>query len=144
MGGGRRHGFTLIELLVVLVITAALAAVVAANLPAGARRQEFLARWQDFVTDLRAQQARAVFTGSIRRVRIRTVPPAYAVGSGPYRDFPPGTRLVQASGATPLGDPLEILFYPDGSSSGFEVTLWHAGRRFRVRVDPETGRIRTG
>lgn len=115
------HGFTLVELLVVLTLLALASAMV-------------LPRFMSTAGPSARSQA-AMLASHLRDARRQAVSLAEPVS------VPLDPALVEGRG--PDGRPLpEILFFPDGSSSGGLLTVEVRQRRAVVEVDDLTGSVR--
>ncbi len=135
-------GFTLLELLVVLTLLGLLLLVVPPAITSGSGIG-LKAAARDVAAGLRRAQGRAI-------VENREV--AFVLDLNAHR------FRIDGSGTHPLPDDIElrlytaqaelidaatgaIRFYPDGSSTGGEITLSSESRAFHVGVDWLTGRI---
>jgi general secretion pathway protein H len=117
----RDGGFTLIELLVVLTLLALASAMV-------------LPRFASAPGPTARERAAAV-AGQLRDARQRAIATARPVA------VPLDARLVTAR--APDGSTLrEILFFPDGSSTGGSIGVETRQRRAVVEVDDLTGAVR--
>ena len=145
---GRRYlaaarGFTLLELLVVLLVVAVVAGVV---VPSVGRSTDAI----------RARSEVARFSATLRRAREEAItvrePRAVVVDPAARRvTIVAGADTVTAAWSLPdaltvragAPDGLEVRFEPQGVSNGGEFHLTARGLRFRVTVDPLTGRVRS-
>jgi prepilin-type N-terminal cleavage/methylation domain-containing protein len=126
-----RAGFTLLELLVVLALAAALAALAAPRLTTdgGAAFERV------------ASQVAGALEESRRAALVRGVAQTIAVAAT--------AGALDVAGATiglPTGVDVELshenlVFFPDGSTSGAVIDIRAGGRGARVSVSPLTGRI---
>jgi type IV fimbrial biogenesis protein FimT len=147
MGRRRRHevderGFTLIELIVTLVVLAVTVGVVApvvgrstemlrgrsevARFSAMLRyaRDQAISTQQDHSVVLDPSGHRATIVAGVDEIRqTRTLPPDLAIAATPP-------------------EALTVRFDPSGVSTGGDFHLSTASVRFRVTVDPLTGRVR--
>lgn len=143
----RRGGFTLIELLVVLVIAVAMVAVSAPLLSGVVARAELRETAVELATLLRYARGQAIArrqetslvcemgeAGAPRHCAIAALDKRYAI---PHAlDM----RLVTADFGAGEGT-AEVRFFPDGTSSGAEITLSEAGRGYAIRVEWLSGQV---
>lgn len=137
------RGFTLFELLVVMMI---LAMVTAVTLPSiggrlGAARERTAAR--DLATVLRQTRGAAIAGNRDLALTIDTNALTYATDGRPAHHLPEGLNVSLFAAETErLGRTAgRIRFFPDGSSTGGEVTLTSVKQAYLVRVDWLTGRV---
>ena len=136
------HGYSLIELLVALSILAALLGLVTPALDRG----KALLGGQRTLRDLHSQLLQARSTAIFEQRTIAVQFSAHGFQS-PLRRQPQRLadpwRIADADGV-PIADatPLEIRFYPDGSTSGGALQLSDGRRRYRLSVTWLTGRVR--
>lgn len=131
----RQSGHTLLELLVVLAIIAFAAAVAAPAFGGSRGSLEAKALAEALEGELILARSRAVGSANIATVFVD-------VGAARYRaDNASGWVTVNKklslrfSSAAPVsGDIAAILYYPDGSSSGGEITIEASDRTYRVRA----------
>jgi general secretion pathway protein H len=136
------RGFTLIEMLAVIVLIAIAASVTAVSLRAGSQGR-LQAAAQRVAAGLRDTRTRAMATGKPQwftvdlRARTFTAP-----GRDPRR-LPADASLHVTSAAEGGTQPgiARIGYFPDGSSSGGNITMGEAHRSLRVDVDWLTGAV---
>ncbi len=137
------RGFTLFELLVVMLI---LALVAAASLPTISGRlaavQERTAA-RDLASGLRQTRGAAIAGNREMALAIDTEAHTYAMEGGPVRELPASVELSLYTAETErIGRAAgRIRFFPDGSSTGGEVTLDARSGQYVVRVDWLSGRV---
>lgn len=137
---GDQSGFTLIEVLVVLAIAALLAAVTVPALRTPSRTlletsvQQVAAvmRLARATAQATNNEALVIFDLEGRQVQFLTAEP-YILPQGVEVQFV--SAHPERRGESIAG----MRFYPDGTSSGGEITLIHAERRSRILVNWLTG-----
>ncbi|HVX05908.1 MAG TPA: GspH/FimT family pseudopilin [Rhodanobacteraceae bacterium] len=138
----RAHGFTLIEMLAVIALIAIAATVTAVSLH-GRSRGELQAAAQRVAAGLRDTRTRAMATGKPQWFSVDLRAHAYTVPGRDPRGFP-AAASVHVQSAAEAGESrgvARIGYFPDGSSSGGNVTLSEARRSARVDVDWLTGAV---
>jgi general secretion pathway protein H len=139
--GRRRAGFTMLESLVVLAILALVAGIATQLLRPPSAKLRVEAGARALCATLRATRSRAIATNSEAAVVIDLDRKTYSspiAGEGALPgdsaitlNFANSQRLGASRGA--------IAFFPDGSSTGGDVTLEGAGARATVAVNWLTG-----
>ncbi len=140
------RGFTLIEILVVMVLIAVSGSMVYLSVGRSAEQKQGKLFAQEMIGMVK--KARRTSLASSR-------PVAFYISSTDRRCWVEGSQaslkipekvLIQAAGISHLdADVYGVFFYPDGSSSGGELTLSANGQPFFVfRVDILTGLITPG
>ncbi|NQX90403.1 MAG: prepilin-type N-terminal cleavage/methylation domain-containing protein [Halioglobus sp.] len=132
----RNRGFTLLEVMIALAIVGLLAAV---SVPAGARfyaSMQYRAAVADLVAVLSSARHKAVRDGAVRDVTINPRTKEVSL-QGAVTRLPADLGLSISSGAAlNTADSGVIRFYPEGGSSGGEISLVLPGRAgVRVVVD---------
>lgn len=137
------RGFTLFEVLVVMLIVALVAAASAPVISGrlGGVQQRTAAR--DLATVLRQTRGAAIAENRDLALAIDTETHTYAIEGGPPRHLPESLSVSLFAAETERLGPTagQIRFFPDGSSTGGEVTLAAAQQQYVVRVDWLTGRV---
>ncbi len=138
------RGFTLLELVVVLVVMAVVAAVAAPPLMGRIGSVQARTAARDVATALRQTRSEAIGANVDVAFGVDIDAHTYAIEGRPPHRLPPdlavslftadSERLGPTAGA--------IRFFPDGSSTGGEITLAGAGGTSVVRVEWLTGQIR--
>jgi general secretion pathway protein H len=140
--GPRSRGFTLIEMLAVIVLIAIAATVTAVSLH-GRSRGELQAAAQHIAAGLRDTRTRAMATGKPQWFSVDLRAHSYMVPGRVPRSLP-SAAAVRVESAAEAGDQsgvARIGYFPDGSSSGGNITLSEAHRGARVDVDWLTGAV---
>ena len=138
LGTGR--GFTLLELLVVLAIMALLVSAIPFAAARMFPRQRLHAASVDLAVALQSVKLAAAEIGTPTSFELVDEGHAWqgSDASSP-KEIPSGVAAsVQSTSDLPAK---AIRFFPDGSSSGGNITLTLSGRSERVLVSPLTGRI---
>lgn len=140
----RRAGFTLLESIVVMALLA-LAAGMASQLlrpPSGRLRLETAIR--TFCSTLRAARARAIATNGEASVVVDLFSKTYASPVGAPGGFPPEAAISLDVANTQQLSPRSgaIAFFPDGASTGADMTVQTPDARARIAVNWLTGEAR--
>ena len=137
-----QKGFTLIEMLAVIVLIAIAATVTAVSLH-GRSRGELQAAAQRVAAGLRDTRTRAMATGKPQWFSIDPRAHSYTVPGRDPRGLPAAATVHVESAAEAGKQPgiARIGYFPDGSSSGGNITLSEAPRSSRVDVDWLTGAV---
>lgn len=136
-------GFSLVELLVVVAILTCMALAFPVALDRMLPGRRISATAEKLIINLRELQSRAVVAG--RAARIQLSAGGYVVETpGSQRPaemtLPHGMSLQLTSAADERAI-TQIVFFPDGSSTGGTLQLKEGGRRLTVRVSVITARI---
>ena len=139
---GAAQGFTLIEMLAVIVLIAIAAAVTAVSLH-GRSRGDLQAAAQRVAAGLRDTRTRAMATGKPQWFSVDLRAHAYSIPGREPRALPAAVTVHVESAAEVAAQPgvARIGYFPDGSSSGGNITLTEARRDARVDVDWLTGAV---
>ena len=124
-----RAGFTLIEMIVVIVIMALVAGLVLAKQPFHSSGFDTDATVRALLNGLRLARSRAI--AQDREVTVVTTARGFAVDGGPAWLLPPEESLSTS----------QVVFTPDGGSTGATVLLAAGSRRIAVDVNWLTGRV---
>ena len=126
----RRAGFTLIEIIVVIVIMSLLAGLVLVRHPGRSAGLETEVTVRALSNALRLARSRAI--AQDREVAVVTAANGFVVDGGPPWLLPSGQTLSAS----------QVIFVPDGGSSGATILLLAGQRRIAVDVNWLTGRVR--
>lgn len=129
-----QRGFTLLETLVVIAITALIGAIVFPDMERSLRAMAVRQTAAVVQANLRIARGEALRGDQMVAFSVDADGGGYAWTNGPAQRAPGGVQLS-------LNNRLPITFFPDGSSSGGEVTLTGDGRQIVVSVDPQTGAV---
>lgn len=139
---GAHAGFTLIEMLAVIVLIA-IAATVAAVTLHGRGQGQLEATAQRMAAGLRDTRTRAMATGKPQWFGVDLRAHAFAAPGRDPHELPEDVQVKVVSAAEDVqraGD-ARIRFFPDGSSSGGNITLSRARQTARIDVDWLTGAV---
>lgn len=135
-GGAREAGFTFIELIVVLALLAFAYALVAPSVAGLLHGPRFDGAVRDLVIALREARATAIVRSRDTRFTVAGDGRSWRSG-GHAGSVAEGVSLaLEGPSASP-----EIVFFPDGSSTGGRVVLKSGARARVVAVDWVSGRI---
>jgi general secretion pathway protein H len=144
-GKGSQTGFTLLELLLVLVILGAASALIVPNLGTLDSRG-FNAQVREATTLLNYARRIAVVKGlPMRASFIVGSGVAVTQGVGHAGSWESGGIAVSfrdsANQRVDVEGLLEIVFFPEGGSTGGEITLSQGNRQAVLTIDPFSGRV---
>lgn len=136
-------GFTLLELLVILIILA-LATALALPMLRPSDGTQLQTAASDVKAALRATRAAAIVTNSETALMIDVNRRAFKQAGLPERSFAPDIEARLTFASTVRAGPSEagFRFFPDGSSTGGDLTLSLRGIQARICVDWLTGQVR--
>lgn len=135
--GRRQSGFTLLELLVVLTVLALMYALAAPRLGAGLPGVSARGAARDLVAVL--QEGRSLALTEQRQVEVSIDGEARSLQLDGRPQ--PLRGKAEIRGSDTGTEPVAVLFYPDGSSSGIELRVEQENHRYHVNVDWLTGRV---
>lgn len=139
----RPSGFTLVELLVVLAIMAVASTLVFLTVGSGVGRKAD----RRFVVELggllRKGRHQAMVGGApVAVVFSEESRQCWIADPGEGRLDIPAELEIHAVGLLRADEAVYLIFYPDGASSGAELTIvWRGSVLSRLRVDPLTGLV---
>jgi general secretion pathway protein H len=143
-----RRGFTFIELVVVLAIIGLAAAVAVPAIEGGLDTREVNRAARQLRAMMHYLSTEAVATGKDRRLHIKPSENRIELDDGSrWAVLTERAQFERVLGGAVLGDgSVDILFYPNGSSSGADVTIASRrdrfGNRRRLVLDPLTCGVR--
>jgi general secretion pathway protein H len=138
---GNSAGFTLTELLVVLAIIGLLIVATPTLIQAGLPGARAAAEARALASNLRAMRAEAIAQGYATRVVFEPFGRAFTDEPGHSTHTLRGGVHVGFDERGAANPGREIVFYPDGSSSGGAVFVGNQRFRHRVATDWLTGRV---
>jgi general secretion pathway protein H len=139
----RAAGFTLLELLVVLVLLAILAGFAGSRMMSGMDRPALQATTDELAALLRRARSEAIVNNAAVAVRVDVDAPSFGIPGQRVYAVPDRLKLTLFTAVTDEtpSNVGEIRFFPDGSSTGGEITLTGSYAHRYVQVDWLTGRV---
>jgi general secretion pathway protein H len=139
----RAAGFTLLELLVVLVLLAILAGFAGSRMMSGMDRPALQATTDELAALLRRARSEAIVNNAAVAVRVDVDAPSFGIPGQRVYAVPERLKLTLFTAVTDEtpSNVGEIRFFPDGSSTGGEITLTGSNAHRYVQVDWLTGRV---
>lgn len=134
------RGFTLMEMLVVIVLMSIAVGLLGFGLQRGLRAADERQAVGQMVDALRATRVNAIITGQPSTTVFDLRRRLFQAPGQPLRHWPADlqVRLQTAAG---VGSAVE--FYPDGGSTGGNLLLSNAHRRWRIDINWLTGDVRS-
>jgi general secretion pathway protein H len=141
---GSESGFTLIEMLVVLMILALTATVAVPLLSGGSEGLRLQMASSELAAAFRVTRSAAIMRNTETSMMIDVDHRTFRSTVVSQRAFAPDieARLTFASGIRSASSDGGFQFFPDGSSTGGDVTLSLRGKQTKLCVDWLTGEIR--
>ncbi|WIO73189.1 GspH/FimT family pseudopilin [Porticoccaceae bacterium LTM1] len=142
----QHHGYTLLELLVVLAIAALTLTLVGANITSAVGSANLKSDVRKIASSLRSVRSESLTTSSIAafhvapdgtRYRLEPMDKEVYVSDGITLDL----RADQHPGELQLPSSA-ILFYPDGTSNGGEITVTSESQQISIEVLWLTGEVK--
>ena len=142
--GDDETGFTLVEMLVVLVILAVTATFAVPLLWGGSGSERLATASSELATALRVTRSAAITNNRQTTLTIDVDRRRFGSTAVPERSFAPNieAKLTFASGIRSVTSEGGFRFFPDGSSTGGDVTLSLRGKQAKLCVDWLTGTVR--
>jgi general secretion pathway protein H len=136
-----RGGFTLIEMLAATLIVAMIASLTILSIP-GTGRSGLKAVTMEAASLFRRERATALLTRSERRVRLDTASRRLVSEDGAAMAIPSDVTvdILGADNASGAGG-TDLVFYPDGQSSGGAFRFSRDEAEYEVRVNWYTGGV---
>ena len=142
------RGFTFVEMMVVLAIIGMAAAVAIPAIDAGMDSREVRRATRQIAATMHYMRGEAVATGKMHRMRIS--PSRNAIETDDHSRWAVLTDraiIERIEGGMASGDDsVDILFYPNGATSGADVVVAsrrdRANNRLRLILDPLLGTVR--
>ncbi|MGY3449867.1 GspH/FimT family pseudopilin [Bradyrhizobium sp. USDA 4353] len=138
-------GFTLVEMLAVLVILALAATAAMPLLSRGAGTVSLDAATSEIASALRATRAAAIVQNRMMTLNVDVDRRTFGSDVVKPRSFAPGIQAKLTYAAATRSGAAEggFRFFPDGSSTGGDLSLELGGRQVRLCVEWLTGTVRT-
>ena len=143
-----RAGFTLLESIMVLVIIAIAATLAIPMIEGGFDSREVRRAARQLASTMHYCRGEAVSLGAPQELVIDTYRNTiHTTGFDRWAELTDRAVITDVHGGNPLGDGVvQVLFFPNGSTSGVEVQLASRRDRFtnrlRVALDPLLGSVR--
>lgn len=128
-GEGGQSGFTLLEMIVVMAIMAVVAGQVLVRQPWRSAALDAQTTTQRLTGALRLARSRAIVQD--RNVAVITGPAGYSADGGPIEPLLHDQSLSRS----------QIIFMPDGGSTGGTIVLAAGSRRTTIEINWLTGRV---
>ena len=137
-------GFTLIEMLVVLAILTVTATFAVPLLSSGSEGVRLEMASSELAAALRVTRSAAITGNTQTTLMVDVDRRKFGSSVVPERSFAPNieAKLTFASGVRSAASDGGFRFFPDGSSSGGDVTLSLQGKQAKLCVDWLTGSVR--
>ncbi|NHN68211.1 general secretion pathway protein H [Pseudomonas sp. NFACC09-4] len=136
----RQSGFTLLEMLAVLVLISIALLLLASGITRGLAHARERQSVNELLVSLRQARTQAIVQGRPMSLIFDLQSTCYRVEQFAPRCLSAGTQL-RVETAEGLGKDATMIFYPDGSSSGGNLSLKNAFREARIDVAWLTGNV---
>ncbi len=138
-GGG---GFSLVELLVVLVLAGLLVSLVGGSVIRNLDAVKVRRAGKEMMTALRYTRGRAVVSREERTLEVNVEERTYQAPDREPVQLPDGVDVTLKTALFDLDEKVgKVRFFPDGSSTGAQLTLTAGERNWRITVAWLTGEI---
>jgi general secretion pathway protein H len=139
-------GFTLLEMLVVLAILALVMSFAGPLLSGGTEGVRLETASSELAAALRLTRSAAIMRNSEATLMIDVEKRVFGSSAVPQRPFAPEiqAKLTYASGIHSAASDGGFRFFPDGSSTGGDVTLSLHGKQVKLCIDWLSGEVRRG
>ena len=137
-------GFTLLEMIVVIVVAALGLSVIALNLSSGHDTSEIKAAARDMVSALRYAHGEALVSRQQSTLSLNLTANNYLVsGRNKLYQIPKSIDVSIVTAQTELTEDgtASIRFFPDGSSTGGNITLKRGHNTWKININWLTGQI---
>jgi general secretion pathway protein H len=143
---GFEAGFTLVEMLVVLVVLALVVTVAVPLLSGGSEGLRLQIASSELAAALRLTRSAAIMRNTQTAMMIDVDRRTFGSTVVPQRSFAADieAKLTFASGIGASSFDVGFQFFPDGSSTGGDVTLSLRGKQTKLCIDWLTGEVRRG
>jgi general secretion pathway protein H len=145
----RMRGFTLIEMIVVLIIIALGMGLAVPMMEGGFDSREVRRAARQLASTMHYCRGEALATGTPQELIIDPTQNRIETTGGRWAVLTDRAVMERVLGGAVLGDgAVQVLFFPNGSTSGAEVVLAsrrdRSQNRLRVLLDPLIGRVQVG
>jgi general secretion pathway protein H len=149
-GVRRRRGFSLLEMMVVLVIIAIGMTLAVPMIEGGYDSREVRRAARQIASTMHHCRGEAVAKGEVQELVIDPNKNSIATSEwGRWAILTERAVIEKVDGGTPTGDgAVQILFFPNGSSSGADIVVAsrkdRSRNRLRITMDPLVGTVKVG
>ncbi|MDX1568903.1 MAG: GspH/FimT family protein [Xanthomonadales bacterium] len=139
----RQSGFSLVEILAVLVVVGLLFGLVGGSLYRSMDAVKIRRAGKEVVNALRHTRAQAIVKREEQFLEVDIEERSYRPADGEPKQLPDDVDVTLRTASMDILNEKQgrIRFYPDGSSTGGEITLMSGSHVWRVRVAWLTGEI---
>ncbi len=145
----RQRGFTFIEMMVVMLIIALAMGIAVPMVEGGFDSREVRRAARQIASTMHYCRGEALATGTPQELIIDPNQNRIETTGGRWAVLTDRAVMERVLGGAVLGDgAVQVLFFPNGSTSGAEVIIASRRDRFqnrlRIRLDPLIGRVQVG